>query len=105
MGSTAGPAWIGYAVPKAAGSGNSCCYSDGSRGCGLEGDSNFTNTNSKSGPVQLEGDTLRRDPLPYRPAFAVQKVRHFSLDCDLDAGGLPFIWLTGVKPAESLSML
>ncbi len=104
VGSTAGPAWIGYAVPKAAGSGNSCCYSDGSRGCGLESHSNFTNTNSKSGPVQLEGD--RFAAILFRiDQRSVQKVRHFSLDCDLDAGGLPFIWLTGVKPAESLSML
>jgi hypothetical protein len=98
------PAWIGYAVPKTASGGNSCCYSDSNRGCGLEGDTNFTNTTSKSGPVQLEGD--RFAAILFRiDQRAVQKVRHFSLDCDLDAGGLPFIWLTAVKPTESLSLL
>src|SRR5258708_21085815 len=31
----------------------------------------------------------------------VTKIRVMSLECSLDAGGLPFVWLSGVKPAES----
>jgi HEAT repeat protein len=35
----------------------------------------------------------------------VTKIRVASLDCSLDAGGLPFVWLSGVKPAESVELL
>jgi HEAT repeat protein len=35
----------------------------------------------------------------------VTKIRVVSLNCSLDAGGLPFLWLTGVKPAESVELL
>src|SRR5688572_14110981 len=35
----------------------------------------------------------------------VGKIRSFSGHCDLDAGGLPVIWLTGVTPAASLQLL
>lgn len=38
-------------------------------------------------------------------AGTVQKVRSFSTDCEIDAGGLPVIWLTGVSGAESVSLL
>jgi HEAT repeat protein len=32
-------------------------------------------------------------------------VRSFSPECELDAGGLPFVWLTGVNAAESVKFL
>jgi HEAT repeat protein len=32
-------------------------------------------------------------------------VRSFSIDCNVDGGGLPFIWLTGVAPAQSVALL
>jgi HEAT repeat protein len=35
----------------------------------------------------------------------VTKVRTFTSDCDLDAGGTTFYWLTGVKPADSVAFL
>ncbi|MBV8070086.1 MAG: HEAT repeat domain-containing protein, partial [Acidobacteriaceae bacterium] len=35
----------------------------------------------------------------------VEKIRGFSLACPLDAGGLPFIWLTGVPAQSSLAYL
>jgi HEAT repeat protein len=35
----------------------------------------------------------------------VTRIRVASDDCTLDAGGLPFIWLTGVKPADSVALL
>jgi hypothetical protein len=34
-----------------------------------------------------------------------EKLRVFSPDCPLDAGGLPFHWLSNVKPAESVALL
>jgi HEAT repeat protein len=33
------------------------------------------------------------------------KIRTVTPECDLDAGGLPFIWLTGVTPSESIRLL
>jgi HEAT repeat protein len=33
------------------------------------------------------------------------RIRVASEDCTLDAGGLTFVWLTGVKPAESVALL
>jgi HEAT repeat protein len=35
----------------------------------------------------------------------LEKIRVFSADCELDFGGLPLIWLSDVKPAESLRWL
>lgn len=90
--STSGAAWVGYAVSKAPGMGDF--------GCEWE----HRSAKRASGPVQLEGAQF--GAVLYRlEAKTVQKVRIFAMDCDLDAGGLPFIWLTGVKPAESLALL
>jgi len=38
-------------------------------------------------------------------AKQVVKIRVASNDCTLDAGGLPFFWLTGVKPTDSIALL
>ena len=35
----------------------------------------------------------------------VERVRVFSEDCALDAGGREVTWLTGVRPAESVALL
>ena len=35
----------------------------------------------------------------------LQRVRTLSPDCQIDAGNLPFHWLTDVKPAESVAFL
>ena len=87
-----------------------CCYwndgnGNGGRGCSLEGDKaragNVTTLNNK---VELEGPT--RFFVLYRvESKQVQKVRMYSPECELDGGGLPFVWLTDVKPAESLALL
>lgn len=36
---------------------------------------------------------------------ALDRVRISSIDCQFDAGGLPFIFLTGVQPAQSIDLL
>src|SRR2546427_11994713 len=36
---------------------------------------------------------------------SVGKIRVFTDDCELDAGGLPVHWLTNVKPKESIDLL
>jgi hypothetical protein len=94
------PAWVAYTVPST-GRGESCCWSDGSRGCGLEG---RIAGPIAAGPVLLEGSSTL--VVLFRIANrAVDKARTVSGDCELDAGGLPFIQLDGVKPAESVALL
>jgi hypothetical protein len=100
------PAWVGYTVPATTGDHNSCCWNDGYRGCALEGQNrvNGVTTTAPSGPVMLEGSSTL--VVLYRVEHhAVQKMRTFSGDCELDAGGLPFILLSGVKQADSISMI
>ncbi len=94
--------WVGYAFEQIADS-NSCCYSgDGGGGCTLEGDKTWKG--QPEGPIQLEGSKFGM-VLVRLEGGAIKKVRHFSLTCDLEAGGLPFLWLTGVKASESLQFL
>jgi len=58
----------------------------------------------KDGTVELEGS--RRLVVLFRlEAKQVMRIREASENCTLDAGGLPFLWLTGVKPAESVALL
>jgi hypothetical protein len=35
----------------------------------------------------------------------VSKIRAFSEDCPLDAGGLPLVWIEDVRPADSVAQL
>jgi HEAT repeat protein len=103
------PEWVGYSVEQIAGERSVCCgnYND-SRGCGTcrlekeHGDSG--GTTSAQGAVKLEG--ARQLVVLFRlEAKEVMRIRVASQDCTLDAGGLPFVWLTGVKPAESVALL
>jgi HEAT repeat protein len=91
-----------------AGERSMCCWNSNNgitcQGCMLEpGVANFPVT-SGGGTVQLEGAT--EFYVFFRvEAKQVEKVRTFSVDCNVDAGGLPFILLTGVKPNESVALL
>jgi hypothetical protein len=116
---SAQPQWIGYAVPEVASDREVCCSNHGGNwenaGCGvcrLEDSNHGVNMTSRSdargatgsGTVQLEGSRnlvilLRTE------AKRVMKIRVVSEDCTVDAGGLPLVWLTGVKPADSVAML
>src|SRR4051812_68132 len=116
------PAWIGYSVPTQTGTNRqSCCYGDTwvngdvviSNGrlatCGLESGDRATRTSqgqpvANQGPIHLEGpDTM---VVLYRiEEKAVQRVRIFSPDCELDAGGRAIHWLENVNPAESVKLL
>jgi HEAT repeat protein len=103
------PEWVGYSVEQIAGERSVCCgnYSD-SAGCGtcrLEKEhSDGGGTTSAQGAVKLEG--ARQLVVLFRlEAKQVGRIRVASEDCTLDAAGLPFVWLTGVKPAESVALL
>ena len=96
------PAWVAYTVPVVPGNGQSCCWSDGTRGCGLEG--NNMTVAAPGRPVMLEGPTTL--VVLFRiSSHSVDKMRTVSGDCDLDAGGLPVLMLSGVRPAESVALL
>jgi hypothetical protein len=107
------PEWIAYSVAEIAGDRTVCCgnFNDNYGGCGtcrLEKENGVTGTTSQkdatSGTVQLEGS--RQLVVLFRlEGKQVIRIREASENCTLDAGGLPFIWLTGVRPAESVAML
>jgi HEAT repeats len=108
----ANPMWVGYAVNEVAGQRTICCgnYNDGEscRKCALEtGDArNAVNAKNEArkNPVLLESGQ-RLTVLFRLQDKQVMRVKAASEDCVLDAGGLPFIWLTDVKPAESVAFL
>ena len=101
----ASPLWVGYAVAAQPTSGEGgCCMMNGWRGCGLEGQRNIQGGNAGNGPVMLEG------PGHYSVLFRitdgrVAKVQVFGVDCAIDAGGLPLVWLTGVDSTQSIRYL
>ena len=107
------PEWVAYSVAEVAGDRTVCCgnCNDNYGGCGtcrLEKENNVTTTNSQkdqqSGTVRLEGS--RQLVVLFRlEGKQVMRIREASENCTLDAGGLSFIWLTGVKPTESVALL
>jgi HEAT repeats len=105
--------WVGYSVREIAGDRTVCCgnFNEGYGGCGtcrLGKENGATSRTSqkdeKDGTVELEGS--RQLVVLFRlEGKQVMRIREASENCTLDAGGLPFIWLTGVKPAESVALL
>ena len=106
------PEWLGYSVPEIAGDRTMCCgnYSDGEYRCGtcrLERDHEGSSMNSvpkAGGTIQLEG-SREFIVLIRLEGKHITRIREASENCTLDAGGLPFLWLTGVKPPESVALL
>ena len=108
------PEWVGYAVDQIAGEHNSCCgdyRGDGYCGtCRLERERNeiagttMEQRSGTPGAVKLEG--VRQLVVLFRlEAKQVVRIRIASENCTLDAGGLPFVWFTGVKPQDSVALL
>src|SRR5437870_3562884 len=94
-----------------------CCYSSGDE---------FISTSGCCGPCRLESSrginlstdehaaslgTVKLEGPNYLVVLfriehkRVDRIRAFSEDCQLDAGGLPFTWLTNVQPGESVAWL
>ncbi|HEY6392437.1 MAG TPA: HEAT repeat domain-containing protein [Bryobacteraceae bacterium] len=97
--------WVGYAVPIIPGDRQSCCWNNNSRGCFLEpGVNERVMTTANTQPVKLEGPSHLM--VLYRiENRQVTKIRTFTPECELDAGGLSFIWLTGVSAPDSIRAL
>jgi hypothetical protein len=109
--------WIGWSAPAGDDSHQMCCWESG----GWRDDS----SNWCCGRCRLEksasGSTERQIDRGGGPArleeasqillFArveagrIQKVRAFSADCAIDAGGMPVVWITGVPPESSVNLL
>jgi HEAT repeat protein len=117
-------AWIGYSVPVVNGERVMCCFMSGSTwvngdvmmgdrssccgACRLEPSSQSTivspRQDAPAGPVKLEGSD--RMVVLYRVAERrVERIRIFSEDCQLDAGGRQVHWLENVRPADSVALL
>lgn len=107
----AGPLWIAYSVPAPSADWNACCGEGGSRyrdGCGRcsleEGRGDSTTVGTAARTVQLERHASA--VVLYRVERArVRKIRVLSDSCEIDAGGRSVVWLTGVAPASSVSLL
>jgi HEAT repeat protein len=105
------PQWAGYSVPEVAGNRGICCaggdWNGGDCGtCHLENSDHGVNVmrNDSDATVKLEGS--REIAILFRAEnHQITKIRIASTECTLDAGGLPFLWLTNVKPAESVALL
>jgi hypothetical protein len=104
-----GAAWVGYNAPVVAGPRQMCCYdsvSDSGDCCGrcrLEGGSGVTMSQGES-RVSLEPPTEFL-VLARVENGAVMRLRTFTPDCDIDAAGMPLVWLNDVKPDDSVTWL
>jgi hypothetical protein len=100
----ADPAWVVYTVPVA---GEMALRSDDwSERCRLEPavTSGAGSNNGLAGPVKLEPSPTVMVLFRVQQ-HEVQKIRTYSSDCQLDAGGLTLIWLDKVSPAQSVALL
>ncbi len=103
------PVWIGWAAATDRDR-QMCCW-DGRdsgccSGCRLEGGSGNWSSSSgtRDGVVKLEGDR-EMFVLLRAEAGEITKLRAFSPDCALDAGGTTLHWLEAVRPGESVRFL
>jgi HEAT repeats len=108
-----GVTWVGYRVPMIEGRRHICCYdavSDGPAccgGCRLESGSGVTLTNDAS----AQGTRIALEPpaevliLARFEGNALTRVRTFTPDCDVDAGGVTLVWLDEIKADESVDWL
>jgi hypothetical protein len=105
--------WIGYSVERMPGSGQVGCENFGGRGdalcgtCRLETDNGDGSTHSHGATaetVALEGSEKMAVLLRVADK-RVMRIRIASNDCTLDAGGLQFVWLTGVTAQDSVALL
>ena len=105
------PVWIGYSVPRIAGDSTMCCFQGGwdgdggcCRGCHLEDGKGGVEGSTPAQPVQLE-PPCELLVLLRAAGSKLDKVRSFSSDCPLDAGGRRVVWLSGVDAGQSADYL
>jgi hypothetical protein len=103
-----GPLWLGYAVPALPRTHHSSCsFGSGSSGveagcCNevqLEDAADNLNSTEGASPAPVVDVLFRLDH------GEITKTRSVPAGCALDAGGVPFEWLTDVQPDESAAFL
>lgn len=106
------PQWLGYAVPQIGRDRTMCCgnyngsWGDGCGHCRLEDHDRGTNMTSRDEATTAKLEAPHSMAVLFRAENKrINKIRIVSMDCSLDAGGLPFVWLSAVKPAESVDLL
>jgi HEAT repeat protein len=119
--------WVGYTVPVVDGERMMCCFggdttwsngsvviADGStccRACRLEPPADGNSMARRSSPSTTTAGVVRlsgseRMVVLYRISQkAIERVRIFSEDCELDAGGRRIVWLENVRPGDSIAQL
>lgn len=103
-----GPGWIGYAVPLVDGTRQICCSTDGQGGsCRLEaGEATWSQRDRRVEADRVLIDGSGRLTVLYRVERGrVQRIRMFSEDCVIDAGGRRIHWLTDVPADQSVTLL
>jgi hypothetical protein len=107
------PVWLAYEVAAVGGKhSSSCCdyrRNENSAYCGI------CDLEKGHNEIKVQGQNQNTTVKLEEPAQVtillrveqkrVMRIREASPDCQLDAGGLRVIWLTGVKPAESVALL
>jgi HEAT repeats len=94
------PAWLGYRVARVARQNDD----EGGWGCSLEDGRNTVIVRDINTPVPLEGATSML--VLFRISEnRIQRLRTVSPDCLLDAGGLPFYWIDGAQPSQSIALM
>jgi hypothetical protein len=78
------PAWIGYRLAAAPGARRTC---------------------GGYGPKVLLEPPSEFYVLARMEAGEIVRLRSFTPECDIDAGGLPLVWLTDLKPADGVAWL
>jgi hypothetical protein len=92
------PTWFDYAVKSVRMDDGNECHSWLERGWETRGDKDA------GGPVHLEASPAA--VVLFRVSESeIQKVRAHPLYCQLEAGGMPFVWLTGVPSEASIEFL
>ena len=106
------PQWLGYSVPQIGKDRTMCCGDyDGSwpnhcGRCRLEDGQSGNNMTSRDEGTTTKLEAPRAMFVLFRAENKrITKIRVVSQDCELDAGGLRFTWLEGVKPPESVELL
>jgi hypothetical protein len=111
----AGATWIGYRMPMVAGPRQMCCFdtiSDSSFSGGMCRLESGGGVSMNTGDIRdRSGSRVVLEPateflvLARLEGGSVTRVRTFTPDCDLDATGMPLVWLADVKPDDSIAWL
>jgi hypothetical protein len=111
LASSAAPRWIAWSAPGI--ERRVCCFDGGTwrtgsgaalcGRCKLEREDSFSVDGRGESGVRLEAADLLVFARARRGA--IEKLRYFYRGCEIDAGGMPVVWLEGVPPGESVAWL